>query len=944
MTGETPPPPSPAEPPHPGLVLPDSFLALETVEQTLDVMLAASLWPILVHAPIGTDGRCTCGKTHQKSALGSSSAGKHPIAKSWQSKIASRDELLDQLARLKFTPNVGVVLGRQPSDHYLLAVDVDDLPRFAVLEQELGPLPDTARCDSGRGYRLIYELPHSIDTSNVVNVTGLLGEPGVDVKIKAGQVVVAPSLHASGRRYVWSRAGAVAPLPMAWALEIVTQPKPPEWASKYTPSTLYKDNRARSRAEKYLESALTGNARVIAACGVGMRNSTLFKLACRMFEMCASLQLSRSWDHVYSELLSAAKASGLHESEVRGTLDSADKRIRESGKIQIPVVLQDPDPTRPTVPPPALDDVDRTTEPAPPPEEGWAPLPAFSSTGLPIIRITSNTDAIVSAAEVVLHKAGNIFQREGQLVFIARVLRDGSNDYVDEEIDRPVPGSSPQIRSMTNYVIKRRLSKVAIFQRWVDSSQRYKPVSAPDDMVGNIHDSGEWPRVDVLDGIIETPIMRNDGVIVQGYGYDAKTKYVYMPNETFPTIRDEDCTQQNAKWAFGLLSEVFEDFPYVNASHRSVPVAAILTLMARPAIAGSVPAFLFDASTRGSGKTLQTDAIATVVTGRGAPRMNYTSDEIELEKILGGYAIKGSQFVCLDNVPPNRPFGGGPMDRILTARDKVELRLLGHNDIVALAWRAVIMATGNNMSLFGDTARRSLMARLEPGDEKPELRTKFKHDDLLAWVRAQRPRLVGAALLILRAYWRAGRPAMGCARWGSFEEWSRLIPNAIMFAGGADPTKARPECDEDVDTETRSIRYFIKTMHGLIGSEPFRVGDIIELLYQCERKPRRPDELPPPPPSPGTALIQHHREVRQPDENGHERDGLEDLRDAMEALVGRRGMTRWAKGEMPNAVELGKRLSAFRGRILDGLRLASHKGAGGILRWAIVQPYQISTT
>src|SRR5262249_1643527 len=147
-----------------------------------------------------------------------------------------------------------------------------------------------------------------------------------------------------------------------------------------------------------------------------------------------------------------------------------------------------------------------------------------------------------------------------------------------------------------------------------------------------------------------------------------------------------------------------------------------------------------------------------ITTGRGAPRMNYTVDEVELEKILGGYALKGSTFICLDNVPVMRPFGGGPIDRMITSKDDVELLILGSTRVVPMPWRARIMATGNNMTLFGDTSRRVIMARLEPKEESPEHRTKFRHSDLLSWIKHQRARLVAAALLILRAYVRAGRP------------------------------------------------------------------------------------------------------------------------------------------------------------------------------------------
>jgi bifunctional DNA primase/polymerase-like protein len=916
MSDEIPPPP--AAPSSDQLVLPDSLLTLETVEHTLDVLLAATLWPILVHAPIGTDGGCTCGKVHQKSANGSSSAGKHPIAKSWQNRVASRDELLDQLARLKFVPNVGVVLGKQPSGHYLIAVDVDDMARFTALELELGALPETPRCDSGRGYRLFYEMPHSIDTATVANVTGLGGEPGLDVKVKAGQVVVAPSIHASGRQYIWTKTGPVAKLPMAWALELVSAPPPPEWAGKYTPSTLYKDNRARNRAEKYLDTVITGNCRAIAACGVGMRNSTLFKLACRTFEVCADVQLSRSWDHVHSELLSAAKASGLSDHEVRSTLANADRRVRESGRIRIPVVLQDPDPARQSVPPPPkgapVSNEDGYVPPLP--DDAHPYHPTTTSSGRRIIEVTTELYDNCKEAISALAMDDEVYQREKRLVHVAHVTREESDasphiEADDGKVHRQLIEGSPQIRLMTRPLVKSHLSKIAVFQKYVSTTGKMKPIIPPDDIVGTVHDIGEWPGVRPIVGVAETPIFCPGGIVMQTPGYDPNTCYLYEPSEVFPPIHDEDATQEQARWAYGLLSEIFCDFPYINDSHKAVAVAAILSLVARPAIAGSIPAFLFDASTRGSGKTLQTDAIATVTTGRGAPRMNYTSDDVELEKILAGYALKGSPFICLDNVPTGRPFGGGPLDRVLTARDPVDLRVLGGNNIPTLPWRAVIMATGNNMSLYGDTARRVLMARLEPKDESPERRTSFKHDDLLAWVRAQRPRLVSAALLLLRAYHRADRPDMGCARWGSFEEWSRLIPHAIVFAGGADPMKARPEKDEDVDVEAQALACLLDQLPKLHMK-----------LHQAA-----PDAIPPPEDSPGLAARTILMALYDQKPEWSE---FEAFRDAIELICKVKG------GRNPDSTSLGYKLRSMRSRLIGGKKLVGKPGADHVMMWKVV--------
>lgn len=890
-----------------GFVLPDAFLDISSVEQAIEEYDDAGLRPILVHATIDTaDGpNCTCGQKHEKTKSGSSSAGKHPIAKNWQTHKASRDDLTDQRARLKFIPNIGMVLGEQAHGAYWIAVDVDDLERFAELEKELGPLPETIRCDSGRGYRLFYELPPEIDTNELKNVTGLStgSDPisGVDVKAKGGQVVVAPSLHANGKRYVWTRAGIIAKLPMTWAIELVKAPAAPKWIQQtYTPTTLNADGRAKKRAEKYFEAAVIGNAARLSACGEGLRNNTLHRSAVHLFKMCANSYLGGStWGLVHTNLFSAARACGLDEREIRATLASAEKWVVESGAVHALVALSSPDRPLRSVPPSETPAADSDA----PPQEA----PQDEPDRLPVIRVTTKLEDMVEASIKALRASKNLFQRNKSLVFITTVDHQDEFDPTEEQQHKSMD-CDPKIEELTRPIIKGRLSRVAVYQKWVESAGGYKDVLPPEDVAAEIRDIHQYPGILPLTSVVETPFLRPDGVIAQNTGYDPKTRVVYLPNETFPTVHDEAATQENAQWAFKFISEIFEDFPFVNASHRSVPIAAILTLVARPAILGSVPGFLFDASTRGSGKTLQADVIATVATGRGAPRMNYTSNEEEMEKILAAYAIKGSPFICLDNIPAMRPFGGGPIDRVLTAKDKVDLRLLGFNEVPSLIWRAVLMATGNNIGFCGDTARRVIMARLESLEESPERRTKFKHIDLLAWVRTQRPRLVSAALLILRAYCRAGRPNMGC-HWGSFEEWSHLIANAIVFAGGADPMKARPDTEGEVDVEAQSLSCVLEQLpklsakiHGGNGSEGLAARTIVAALY----------------------------ELQQGDTT--EWAVFEPLKEAIEVLC----RSKYGKQNgKPDPVQLGHKLRSMRKRVIGGKRLAGAMSRENVLMWYV---------
>jgi hypothetical protein len=68
----------------------------------------------------------------------------------------------------------------------------------------------------------------------------------------------------------------------------------------------------------------------------------------------------------------------------------------------------------------------------------------------------------------------------------------------------------------------------------------------------------------------------------------------------------------------------------------------------------------------------------------------------------------------------------------------------------------LIFATGNNLKLYGDMLRRGLIARLDAGVERPELRA-FTREDPVHVLKRERGLYVTAALTALHAYNVAGR-------------------------------------------------------------------------------------------------------------------------------------------------------------------------------------------
>jgi len=419
---------------------------------------------------------------------------------------------------------------------------------------------------------------------------------------------------------------------------------------------------------------------------------------------------------------------------------------------------------------------------------------------------------------------------------------------------------------------------------------KWREITPPQAIVAQFLAAGEWPGIRRLVGVSESPFMRPDGTICQSRGYDAATGYIYAPSADYPRVDDEP-TQAAAAEALALLADVFRDFPYVSPAARLVPVAALLTLLARPAIAGSIPGFVLEASTRGSGKTLQAHIVSLIAIGRFAAPATFPEEDEELEKILSGYALTGARLILLDNV--TRPFGGAPLDKALTARGEIDMRVLGSSTIRTLPWQAVMFATGNNVVLPEDTRRRVLVSRLESALENPEDREDVR--DLPAYATGARRELVRAGLTVLRSFASHGRPHTGGARWGSFEEWSSLIPQAIVFAGGADVLAARPRGDAGDDDATATAALLERLP--MLSASPLSAKQIIALLWPADR---------------GDAPDMH-----------------DPLREAIEQLCPPR------YGSRPEAKTLGERLRRMSGRVIGGRRIVSRSSHSHAREWSV---------
>lgn len=160
-------------------------------------------WSIFpCHWPLFKAGKvmCSCGKPPGKGKGLCSSPGKHPRTAHGFYDATRDPDAIRALWRRMPLANIGLRTG---TDNDLLVLDVDPPhggdKSLAAMVAKHGPLPPTLIANTGSGGRH-FLFRHVDGLSNCVGAIG----GGLDIRTEGGYIVIAPSLHNSGRRYEWA--------------------------------------------------------------------------------------------------------------------------------------------------------------------------------------------------------------------------------------------------------------------------------------------------------------------------------------------------------------------------------------------------------------------------------------------------------------------------------------------------------------------------------------------------------------------------------------------------------------------------------------------------------------------------------------------------------------------------------------------------------------------
>lgn len=425
-------------------------------------------------------------------------------------------------------------------------------------------------------------------------------------------------------------------------------------------------------------------------------------------------------------------------------------------------------------------------------------------------------EAVDAAEEVLVANAERLqlFQRAGEVVKIIELDKDQKTSGLSRK------AGTVQLLPVGQVALTEVLDRLAVWEqvREGEHGQESRRVDCPGRIAtAYLARIGEW-RLPHLVGVIAAQIMRPDGTVLDLAGYDPATGLYLVAGDWLPIPASP--SRADALAALEVLASPFDEFPFVAAEDRSVLLTAILTAIQRRLLP-SAPMFGFTAPTQRTGKSALAEAVAIIATGKPAPAMAASGEREELRKAVTASLREGHAVINLDNV--EHPLGSPDLARAITQIEYGD-RILGESRNINLPTNLLWTATGNNLAFRGDLAVRVVLCRLDARMERPEERH-FAIADLPAYLIAHRPRLVQAALTILRAYHVAGRPDQHLAPWGGFAEWSATIRSALVWLGEADPCATRQHVIAD-DPERELALVLFGAWEAAFGTRAVMIAEV----------------------------------------------------------------------------------------------------------------------
>jgi hypothetical protein len=416
-----------------------------------------------------------------------------------------------------------------------------------------------------------------------------------------------------------------------------------------------------------------------------------------------------------------------------------------------------------------------------------APAPAPAPVQVPRLLVTSAADLAYWLQNALgASTLSGYFLRMGQVVHTPRVDELG---YVEPKAGADDNGPV-QIQAVTAAQLAAKIQYAYACYKEVDEKdadgkktgqKREVPALFPLEAAKRATDAPEaMVMLRGLAGVTETPMVRADGSILDKPGYDAATRFLFLPGQgvKVPAVPERP-SPADITDAVEVLNEMTAGFPWDSPDDRANYYGFLLTPLLRLVTPPSYKMFGITAHQPGSGKTLLAD-VATILHG-GVLRSEMPEDEPEMRKQTTSIlSTTSAPIVHIDNV--TGVLKSSTLAGLLTAGQPLQDRELGSSRMITTVNDRVWVVTGNNLSLGGDLVRRTIVIQIDPNMANPETRD-FAIKDLKAWTAENRNLILWALLVMIRAWVAEGMPAADRKQSDSFATWEAAVAGILGVCG-----------------------------------------------------------------------------------------------------------------------------------------------------------------
>jgi hypothetical protein len=209
----------------------------------------------------------------------------------------------------------------------------------------------------------------------------------------------------------------------------------------------------------------------------------------------------------------------------------------------------------------------------------WHDLSARVFPRKPVVYMPGEVQPAMRALAAAIATVGRVFLRDGQLVRLCR-----AGEPLTETAPRWRQGlaaSTPvliQMQGPEDVIVEAdpHVAVVAIENRTVRPTwamcesiavPKYRSRDIPPDLARKVLQYGSELGFRNLEGIVEHPVLRRDGSIIDREGYDEMSGWLYAPNTSYPTLPSR--TRENALSALERLKALYVEFPFSDPGRSS---------------------------------------------------------------------------------------------------------------------------------------------------------------------------------------------------------------------------------------------------------------------------------------------------------------------------------------------------------------------------------------